>query len=155
MRATITPMVMCAYFSAPDDAAALGVLDQPGGPHGSAFDTLPLRGFDPVIVMVDLEALLTDCSYDEAAARPRSGKVLASPDAGTACVVSVSDTLQEALTTSPLTSLTDVAARWAGTDELRQLDVTPETALEALALLTELAGRARSAKHRLFCWWAL
>jgi len=34
-------MVGCAYFSALDDAAALGVLDRPGGPHGSAFDTRP------------------------------------------------------------------------------------------------------------------
>ncbi|MET8897183.1 hypothetical protein [Streptomyces albogriseolus] len=49
-------MVMCAYFSTPDDAAALGVPDQPGGPHGSAFDTLPLKGFDPMAVVVTLEA---------------------------------------------------------------------------------------------------
>ncbi|ALV50237.1 hypothetical protein ASR50_13045 [Streptomyces sp. 4F] len=148
-------MVMCAYFSAPDDEAALGVLDQPGGPHGSAFDTQPLKGFDPVVVMVNLEALLTDCAYDEAAARPRSGQVLSSPEDREAFVVSVSDTLQEALVTTPRASLADVATRWSAADELRGLDVTPGTALEALTLLAELADRARSAEHRLFCWWAL
>ncbi|GAA2420690.1 hypothetical protein [Streptomyces glaucus] len=146
---------MCEYFSASDDDAAVRVLDQPGGPHRSAFDVVPLKGFDPVVVMARLEAILTGCTYEEASERPRSGQVLSSPEAESAFVLSVSDSLQEALASASHTSLIDAAGRWAETDELRQSGVAPETALEALVQLGGLADRARSAGFRLFCWWAL
>ncbi|WP_242595707.1 hypothetical protein [Streptomyces sp. GB4-14] len=47
---------MCAHSSAPDDTAALEVLDQPGGPHDSALDALSFKEFDPMVVMVTLAA---------------------------------------------------------------------------------------------------
>ncbi|MGC5344127.1 hypothetical protein [Streptomyces sp. DT171] len=148
-------MVMCDYFSAPDDDAAVRVLDEPGGPDSAGFDVVPLKGIDPVVVMARLEAILTGCTYDEASGRPRSGQLLSSPDAESAFVVSVSDTLQEALASATHASLAEAAGPWAGTDELRQPWFTVDAATEVLDLLSGLARRARAERRRLYCWWAL
>ncbi|MBD0742232.1 hypothetical protein BG418_12160 [Streptomyces sp. CBMA152] len=148
-------MVMCDYFSAADDSAAVRVLDEPGGPDGALFDVVALKGIDPVVVMAQLEAILTGCTFDEASKRPRSGQLLSSPEAESAFIISVSDTLQEALATATRDSLVEAAGPWAETDELRGNGVTVDTAAEVLALLAGLAGRARSSGMRLFCWWAL
>ncbi|WP_223184537.1 hypothetical protein [Streptomyces sp. CBMA152] len=146
---------MCDYFSAADDSAAVRVLDEPGGPDGALFDVVALKGIDPVVVMAQLEAILTGCTFDEASKRPRSGQLLSSPEAESAFIISVSDTLQEALATATRDSLVEAAGPWAETDELRGNGVTVDTAAEVLALLAGLAGRARSSGMRLFCWWAL
>ncbi|MFI6289517.1 hypothetical protein ACIBCM_33075 [Streptomyces sp. NPDC051018] len=148
-------MVMCDYFSASDDDAAVSVLDEYGGPGMAGFDAVPLKGIDPVVVMAQLEAILTGCTYDEALDRPRSGQLLSSPEAESAFIVSVSDTLQEALAGAAGATLAEAAGPWSETDELRSSEIAPETAAEVLVLLSELAGRARSAGHRLYCWWAL
>ena len=148
-------MVMCDYFSASDDDVAVRVLDQPGGPDPSGFDVVPLKGIDPVVVMAQLEAILTGCTYDEASERPRAGQVLSPPESESAFIVSVSDTLLDALASAPHTSFVEAAGPWSETDELRQYGITSDTALEVLLLLSGLAGRARSAGLRLFCWWAL
>lgn len=148
-------MVMCDYFSAPDDNTACGVLDQPGGPGGARCDVVSLKGVDPVVVMARLEAILTDCTYDEATRRPRSGRLLSSPDAESAFLVSVSDTLQEALASAAPATLAEAAGPWSQSEELQASAVTAETAAQMLVLLSGLAGRARSADHRMYCWWAL
>ncbi|MEU0970347.1 hypothetical protein ABZ357_34865 [Streptomyces sp. NPDC005917] len=148
-------MVMCDYFSASSDDVAVGVLDQPGGPDPSIFDVVPLKGIDPVVVMARLEAILTGCTHDEASERPRSGQLLSSPEAESAFIVSLSDTLQEALASATRASLTEAAGPWSETDELLQYGVTLETALDVLVQLAGLASRARSAGLHLFCWWAL
>jgi hypothetical protein len=148
-------MVLCDYFSASDDDVAVRVLDQLGGPDTSTFDVVPLKGIDPVVVMAQLEAILTGCTYDEASERPRAGQLLSSPDAESAGIVSVSDTLQEALASATHASLVDAAGLWSETDELRLDGITSDTALEVLVLLSGLASRARSAGLRLFCWCAL
>lgn len=148
-------MVMCDYFSASDDDTAVRVLDRPGGPDSSVFDVVPLKGIDPVVVMAGLEAILTGCTDEEASDRPRAGQLLSSPEAESAFIVAVSDTLQDALASATHASLADAAGPWSETDELRQYGILPETALDVLVLLGGLAGRARSDGFRLFCWWAL
>ena len=148
-------MVLCDYFSAPDDDTAVGVLDVLGGPDPAGFDMVSLKGLDPVIVMVQLEAILTACTYEEAEKRPRAGQVLASSDSKTALIVSVSDSLHEALVSAPRERLADAATPWSETEELQQADITPDHALDVLVLLSELARRARSTGMRLYCWWAL
>ncbi len=72
-------MVMCEYFSAASDEAAVVVLDAPGGPDPSVFDVLSLKDIDPVVVMARLEGILTDCTYDEARARPAPGNSSRTP----------------------------------------------------------------------------
>lgn len=148
-------MVMCDYFSARDDETALRVLDRPGGPDTGRFDVVSLKGIDPVVVMARLEAILTGCTYEEASGRPRAGELLSSPEAESAFVVGVSDTLQEALASATPASLAEAAEPWARTDELRQYGITADLAAEVLDLLSGLAGRARSAGCRMYCWWAL
>ncbi|MCM2389685.1 hypothetical protein [Streptomyces albipurpureus] len=148
-------MVMCNYFSAPDDGTAVGVLEQPGGPDTANFDVVSLKGIDPVVVMAQLEAILTDSTYDEAIQRPRSGQLLSSPDAESAFIVSVSDTLQEALASASPGALVETAGPWSASDELQASGITSETAVQVLVLLSGLASRARLADRRMYCWWAL
>ncbi|MFB7913801.1 hypothetical protein [Streptomyces sp. NPDC056061] len=148
-------MVMCDYFSAAGDDVALGVIDEVGGPDPSAFDVVSLKGIDPVVVAAHLEAVLTGCTYDEASGRPRSGQLLSSPEAEGAFVVAVSDSLQEALASATPGRLAEAAGPWSGTEELQASGVDSEAAAEVLVLLSGLAGRARSAGHRMYCWWAL
>ncbi|MFG2563679.1 hypothetical protein [Streptomyces sp. NPDC048496] len=148
-------MVLCDYFSAGDDDAAVRVLDRPGGPDTSAFEVVSLKGVDPVVVMARLEAILTGCTYDEACRRPRSGQLLSSPDDEGAFIVTVSDTLQEALGSATHDFLVEASGPWSETGELRQYAITSEAALEVLIHLSGLASRARSSGLRLFCWWAL
>jgi hypothetical protein len=148
-------MVFCDYFSASDDAAAVRVLDEPGGPDTAAFDVVALKGIDPVVAMARLEAILTGCAYEEAAKRPRSGELLSSPEAEDAFVVSVSDTLREALAAASPEALAEAAGSWAETDELRKDGVTSGTAAEVLVSLSALAGRASAESQRLYCWLAL
>lgn len=152
--ATIAGMVFCDYFAASDDATALRVLDE-SGPDPAVFDVVPLKGVDPVVVLVALEGILTGCTYDEASARPRSGELLSSPEEGEPLVVGVSDTLQEALAQASHGTLAEAAPRWAAIEEMRQWAATPKTALGILTHLAGLAARARTAGMRLYCWWAL
>ncbi|MFD5556120.1 hypothetical protein ACFWIA_20055 [Streptomyces sp. NPDC127068] len=148
-------MVTCTYFSASDDESALGVLDGFGGPDSTTFDVVSLKGIDPVVVIAQLEAVLTACTYEEARQRPRSGQLLSSPEAEDAFVVSVSGTLQEALASATPPSLSEAAGPWCASDELQDLGTTPEEATEVLERLAGLAGRARATSSRLYCWWAL
>ncbi|WP_327398982.1 hypothetical protein OG194_01660 [Streptomyces sp. NBC_01288] len=145
-------MVMCDYFSAASDEAAVGVLDGPGGPDPSVFDVLSLKGIDPVVVMARLEGILTDCTYDEAPARPRSGQLLSDPEAEAAVVISVSDTLRDALATASDKRLELAAGPFAAVEELR---FTPTKTAELLHRLSGLARRASAENRRLYCWWAL
>ncbi len=148
-------MPMCDYFSAPNDDAAVGVLDQPGGPDTSGFDVVPFKGIDPSVTMASLEAILTGCTYAEASARPRAGQLLSSPDHESAVIISLSDTLQEVLASASHDGLADAAAAWAETDELQAYGITADIAREVLVLLSGLADRAASGRRRLYCWWAL
>ncbi|MGX9883009.1 hypothetical protein [Streptomyces sp. NPDC002276] len=145
-------MAMCDYFSAATDEAAVGVLDAPGGPDPSVFDVLSLKGIDPVVVMARLEALLTDCAYDEARARPRSGRLLSDPEAEAAFVISVSDTLRDALASVTGDQLGLMAGPFGAVEEV---GLPPAEALEPLRLLSGLARRAAAENRRLYCWWAL
>ncbi|MFD4561896.1 hypothetical protein ACFWP5_47595 [Streptomyces sp. NPDC058469] len=148
-------MVMCDYFSAASEEDAVGVLDEPGGPDGSVFDVLSLKGIDSVVVMARLEALLTDRTYDEAGARPRAGQLLSDPEAEGAFVISVSDTLRDAPASASADQLGAVAGPCADFEELSAYGLPPTEALEVLQLLSGLAGRAVAENRRLYCWWAL
>lgn len=69
-------MPICDYFSAADDQTAVAVLDRPGGL--ASLDVVSLKNIDPVVCMAQIEAIMAGCSYDEAKARPRSGRLLSS-----------------------------------------------------------------------------
>jgi hypothetical protein len=151
--ATIAAMPLADYFSAPDDEAALAVLRTEGGPTRTGHDPVCLRGVDPVLALVRLEAALTGCGHEEAGARPRSGQVLSDPEDGPPFVVAVTDTLREALAHAREDDLARAAARWQASGEPPGL--TTETASGALTALSTLARRAHDRGHRLYCWWSL
>lgn len=152
--ATICGMPLCDYFSAADDQAAVAVLQTLGGPGQAGLDVVLLKNVDPVVAIVQLEAVMTSCSYEEARERPRSGQLLSSPE-GESFVISVSDTLLDALATASRDDLVRFAEPWSMTDELRQLGFSVDVTVEILEGLAELAQRAKAAGLRLYCWWAL
>ncbi|MCX5409640.1 hypothetical protein OHA37_38005 [Streptomyces sp. NBC_00335] len=148
-------MTLCDYFSAVDDEAAVAVLHSPGGPGRAEFDVFPLRNIDPVVAMAQLEAVMTGCSHEEAAERPRSGELLSSPQDGPPFVVSLSDTLSDALATAADDDLVRFAEPWSRTDELQQMGIGVEVTADVLRGLAGLARRAQASGRRLYCWWAL
>lgn len=148
-------MPLIDYFAARDDQDALRVMDQPGGPGPSRLDVVSLKGFDPVVVLAQLEAILTGCTYAEASERPGSGRLVSSADHDSAFVVGVSDSLQDALYAATEADLSRAAEPWSQTDELRSYGIDMNAAHEALVLLAGLVARARSADKRVYCWWAL
>lgn len=134
------------YFAAQDDAAAVAVIEV-GGPVRAGMDVIFLKDLDPVDAIAQLEAVMTGCSYAEAGERPRAGQLLSSADVDSPFVLTVSDTLFEALASA---TAEDVVAAAAG---IREFD--PATATVVVEALAGLATRARLAGLRLYCWWTL
>jgi hypothetical protein len=148
-------MPLTEYFSAADDQTAVAVLDTLGGPMRASLDVVPLKNIDPVVCLVQLEAIMAGCSYDEARQRPRAGKLLSSPEPEGAVVMSVSDSLRELLASASAADRADAARRWAQTDELRMMQADAETLADILGDLADLARRALASSQRLYCWWSL
>ncbi|MFE1873192.1 hypothetical protein ACFW9N_20190 [Streptomyces sp. NPDC059496] len=148
-------MTLCDYFSAADDQAALAVAGRAGGPAEAALDVVFLKNIDPVVAIAQLEAILTDCTYEEASRRPRAGQLLSSPEDEGRLIISVSDTLAEALAEATGADLERVAEPWSMTAELQQSKVDASNALDVLEALAGLAQRARSSDMHLYCWWSL
>lgn len=155
MDARIVGMPLCDYFSATDDQAAVAVLQSPGGPGQAELDVVCLKNIDPVVAIAQLEAIMTGCSYEEASERPRSGQLLSEPEDGPPFVVSLTETLIEALATASPDDLVRSAEPWSMTDELRQIGIRVEVTADVLEALAGLAQRARASDQRLYCWWAL
>ncbi|MGW3634728.1 hypothetical protein ACWD7F_32025 [Streptomyces sp. NPDC005122] len=153
--ARIGGMTLCDYFSATDDQAAVAVGGSPGGPGPAGFDACSLKGIDPVVAIARLEAIATDCSYEEAGRRPRAGQLLSEAHGQGPLVFSLSDTLVTALVTATRGDFRRFAESWSMTAELRQNQVDAETAGGALEALAGLARRAQPAGLRLYCWWSL
>lgn len=148
-------MPLCDYFSAPDDATAVAVLETPGGPSETSHDVVCLKNIDPVVCLAHLEAILAGCDFDEALERPRAGELLSSPDADSAWVVSVSDTLQSRLAAASDDGLVSAAAQWSATDEPVLADMDLQEATDVLEALAGLSRRAQASGERLYCWLAL
>lgn len=146
---------MCDYFSAVDDRTAAAVVERPGGPAESGFDVVHLKNIDPVVAIAQLEAVLTNCTYEEAGRRPRAGQLLSSPQVEGPFVFSLSDTLVEALARATRADFVRAAERWSATAEPAQWRLDERAALGVLEALADLAGRARAGGLGVYCWWAL
>lgn len=148
--ARIGGMTLCDYFSAADDQAAAAVGGSPGGPGPAGFDVVSLKDIDPVVAIARLEAIATDCSYEEAGQRPRSGQLLSEADGQGPLVFSLSDTLVTALVTATRGDFRRFAESWSMTAELRQNQVAAETAGGALEAIWSCAPTPSSAARS--CW---
>lgn len=170
--------VLFDYFSADSDETAAEVIDRLGGPGvtGSptqppkqrwfgrpkappqredtpSFDTVSLKGIDPVVQMGTLEELLTGTPYEEVIKDPRSGNVLAERDGGERLVVTLTEALQSALAGLGDDHVKGVAEKWGQTDEF-QLGAPwqAEDIEQPLRELAALAQRSARAGRRLYCW---
>jgi hypothetical protein len=140
------------YFAAADDAAAIAVIEA-GGPTGVGLDVIFLKDIDPVDAIAQLEAVMTSCSYEEASKRPRVGQLLSSADVDSPFVLTVSDTLFEALISATNDGVAATAEAWSASGGVRGLDAA--TAARIVEALVGLANRAHLADLRLYCWWTL
>lgn len=168
-----------AYFAAASDAAAAEAGRRPGGPLGwphvsgtrkvalfrkepviaelgPAWPGLAVRGYDPMVTMGTLEALLTDRPYDEVTADPRWGGALGPADEYRG-VVSLTDTLRDAIAAASDGALAAAVAPWSRTEELRQGSDGDAVAdhLDFLHRLRELARTTVADNHRLYCYYEL
>lgn len=118
------------------------------------FDTLSVKGIDPVVQMGTLEEVLTGRPYDDVTDDPRSGEVLASRDGGAGLVLTITDQLAAALTAASDERLAEVAVPWSRTEEFWGT-ADPGDLAEFLRDLAGLARRAEVAGQRLYCWLSL
>lgn len=149
-------MTLIDYFVAADDADACRVEPGSGGPEAYGFATLPAKGIDPCVAAGTLESLLTGAPHDTALGDPRFCRLLGVDESDASCeasVVTVTDTLRDALAAVDVPTLAAAAAAWAETEDMR--DVSAAALGEFLALFAELAGEAVERGGRLYCWWAL
>lgn len=154
--------VLFDYFSAASDQAAAGAISLAGGPGapaagapaGASFDTVPVKGIDPLVQLGTLEELLTGREYEQIVAGPRAGHVLATHDGGERLVVTLTDELQAALAAADDAQLASIAVPWSQTEEFfGQGD--PQILTGLLHELAALAQRARAKEERLYCWVCL
>jgi hypothetical protein len=135
------------YFLAPDDTIAVTALPD-GGPVATDLPTVEAKNVDPVVDLGKLESLLTGVPYNEVLALPRQGEAVSDVSAGEAeqLIVTVTDSLRDALATATPAALDDAGARLAAAEDL-------DGATDFVRRLAGLAGRAGG--WRLYCYWAL
>lgn len=158
--------VLFDYFAAGSDEAAAAAIDRVGGPGSQAvpvppatdvsfalvvYDTVSVKGIDPVVQLGTLEELLTGRPYDEIANDPRSGHIVAARDGGERLVCTITDSLLAALAQSNGDALRRVAEPWSQTEEFWGA-ADPEVLADVLGDLAGLARRARADDRRLYCW---
>jgi hypothetical protein len=170
--------VLFDYFAASSDDAAASAIGLAGGPGtpvatpaagdrdaarvaaaGAAgeagerapFDTLSVKGIDPLVQLGTLEALLTGREYELIVAGQRAGHALAVEDDGERVVVTLTDELQASLADADDARLAAAAGPWSQTDEFFG-SADPRDAADFLQQLAALARRARDRDERLYCW---
>lgn len=170
-----------AYFAAEDDESAVTASAQPGGPlgwpvvvgtrkvslfrkesvmesHGPVVEGFGTRGYDPIVSIGRLEALLRGVSYESLTHDPRWGGVPAALDSAIgerAALITLTDSLRDALAEASVERLHEVAGPWSSTEELSQPgweDVNMGDHVEFLSRLQQLAAVARAKAHRLYCY---
>lgn len=172
-----------AFFAAPDDQAALEAERRTGGPLGwpevtghrktgwfrkepvltelgPSFKGFPAHGYDPVVNMGTLEELLTGRDFESIIEDPRSGGSPVEDDDAPEDhgVITLTDSLRDALADADDSRLAEVVGPWSRTEELQQPgweDVTEAEQLEFLRALRDLSLSAKGAGHRLYCYFAL
>jgi hypothetical protein len=149
--------VLFDYFAAPSDEVAATVVDRIGGPGSSAhpaapaaFSTVRAPGVDPVVLMGNLERLLTGRSLEEILDDPSSGPITAR-DGGQRAVLRLTSSLATALAELEDTRIASVALLWSHTREFwgRGDPVALATLLRALA---SLGREARDQDSAIYCW---
>ena len=108
-------------------------------------------GIDPVVQMGTFEELLTGRSYDDIVEDPRHGHTVAERDGGERLVLTVTDTLRDALAAASAERLAELAVPWSQTEELGGQG-EPEILSTFLTSLAGLARHAQEQHERMYCW---
>jgi hypothetical protein len=95
--------------------------------------------------------LLTGRPYDAVVADPRSGHALAVGDDGERLVLTLTDSLTTALAAATPARLAEAAVPWSQSEEFWGAG-DPDTLAAILNDLADLARRAQSRRHRMYCW---
>ncbi|WP_327004769.1 hypothetical protein OHA72_58725 [Dactylosporangium sp. NBC_01737] len=134
------------YRTSPDEAARPRVQVTQSGTL-----VVQSRRIDPAIALVGLERILTDRAYAEVRTDPRQSALIGparEEEIDGDVVLSVTDTLRDALASLETAALPEVARQWAKAE----FDAAAADSLAAfLVALTDLARRAVSAGNRLYC----
>lgn len=115
------------------------------------YDTVALKGIDPVVQLGRLESLLTGRAYDDVAVDPRCGHALAVRDGGDRVVCTLTDTVVAALAEASPEAIARVVGPWSRAEEFWGRADPAELATD-LGYLAGLARRATADRLRLYCW---
>lgn len=138
------------YFAADDDATAAATFEH--SPNPERFAVLDVRGIEPAVQLATLESLLRGIDYEQVAADPRQCALLTDPHSEERWVVTLTDTLRDALADAD--QLAHTAIAWSATEEFRgQGDA--DLLGDFLNRFATLARTARSRGQRLYCWISL
>ena len=147
--------VLFDYFRAPDASTAAAVLERLGGPttpdpDAPVLDAVAGKGFEPEVMLRKLQSLLTGVPYEELS----EAELVAAEGEDGPWIVQLSEELRDALADAQASRLPVVVERWVRTEEFWD-QATATEVLPFLDEVTALAGRARQAGERLYCWICL
>jgi hypothetical protein len=146
--------VLFDYFRASDASTAAAVLEQVGGPRdpeAPALDAVAGKGFEPEVMLRKLQSLLTGVPYEELS----EAELVAMEGEDGPWIVQLSEELRDALADAQASRLPVVVERWVLRTEEFWDQATATEVLPFLDEVTALAGRARQAGERLYCWICL
>ncbi|MFJ4709779.1 hypothetical protein ACIP6I_33740 [Streptomyces anulatus] len=138
------------YYAATDDRHALALFadDRMDDPFG----TLGLKGADPYLLLGTVEAHLTGVSGEQVEADPRFCGPLNEAEREGPWLVSLTDSLRDALAAATPERLLEAATAWTRTEDGDGED--PALLADFLERLGELARDARP-RRRLYCGMSL
>ncbi len=170
--------VLFDYFRASSSAVAVQAMDRlggplvPGGAGEPAFDGVAAKGMDPAVALGQLVAFIREVPWNTSLVRseprwpPPETKPATmeefeslpydSPWASGPWLEELHSDVRDTLADVEDSQLTDLARRWAQTEEFSLYDdVDPASLLPGVRGLVELARRARTAGDQLYCWSCL
>ncbi|RII13795.1 hypothetical protein DSC45_22840 [Streptomyces sp. YIM 130001] len=138
------------YYAATDDGQALALFEDGG--MDDPFGTLGLKGADPFLLLGTVEAELTGVPEAQVEADPRFCRMLNDPSHEGPWLISLTDTLRDALAAATPERVLETATAWTRTEDGGGQDPgLLADFLERLGGLARDAGRRR----RLYCGMSL
>jgi hypothetical protein len=163
--------VICDYFRAADGREAARVMERLGGPLGPApaFDGVETKGIDPAVILGQLVAFIrrvpwevdlvpTTMVWPSPETKPPSEEAYnrlpeSSPWKTGPWLEELSPRVRDTLATVEDARFSELAAQWAGVEEL--YDADERDLLVLIKDLVGLARRARDAGDKVYCWSCL
>lgn len=133
------------YFAADDDTQALGFFTDDS--MDDLFDTVGLKGADPYLLLGTVEATLTGATTAQVEAGRRFCTLLNDADIEGPWLVSLTDSLRDALAAASEARLLEAATAWSRTEDGAR--AAPDLTADFLGRLAQLARHAPA--RRLYC----